>query len=143
MRNNKGQSLVEVVLAIGVVVLVVTGVVILIVNVVGIKANSFDRKKASDLAETVVENLIESEKNNPEEFWLLSQMKNDVKLSGFDGFTYRVEFTPKLDGNCSPILVCLGFDDNDCVLSPKCVYAKVTVNWGNNKVLTVDRFFSR
>ena len=130
-RNNRGQSLIEVVLSIGVIVLVVTGVIVLIINTVSIKTEAFQRKKASEMAATVVEKLLEDKKNSGDSFWNLSVIPSTT-LSGFDGFNYGVGFSRITDGNCS-----------DDINSPDCANATVTIFWGNGKSLIVNRFFSK
>ena len=66
-----GQGLVEVIFSVGVLVMVITAVIGLIVKTTGIKSMGFERKKASEMSEIIVENLLESKKNHSEDFWKL------------------------------------------------------------------------
>jgi len=129
--NNKGQSLVEVIMSIGVVVLVITGVIVLIVATVGIKNNSFDRKKATQMAGVVLENLTKKKNEDPESFWQLSSTSNGT-VANFPGFTYNVGFTVVND-----VGVCVDAG------STRCANAEVTVLWKDNKAVNVNRFFLR
>jgi Tfp pilus assembly protein PilV len=128
-KNKKGQSLIEVVLAIGIIVLVVTGVISLIVNAVSIKTAALQRQKASDLAGIVAENLLQQKNTN--NFWNLNKITNST-LVGFEGFTYNVGFSQVTDGAGS-----------FCSKGVNCANATITINWGAGKILTVERFFSK
>ncbi len=92
MKNNKGQSLIEILFSITVVVLVLTGIVTLMVKVLNVRGEASLRKKANDLSTIVIENQIKEKNNSPESFW------NPVSLVGqtlvnFDGFTYDLNKT--------------------------------------------------
>ncbi len=130
MINQKGQSLVEVIFAIGILTIVITAVVSLIVKTTGVRSVETDRKKASEMSAVIVEQLLESKNNNPDSFWQLNDITTPQTVDGFDGFTYVVDFTPNHDGNCN-------------TSTTECANAKITINWGNNQFLTVTRFFSK
>lgn len=122
--RRAGQSLIEVVFSIGVIALVITGSVILIVSAVGLKNSGFQRKRATEMAELVVENLIDQKENNGDSFWNL-EAKSDEELSGFEGYKYSV-----------------GYDSTGLSCS-NCTNATVTINWGNDQELKVNRFFAK
>jgi len=131
IKNNKGQSLIEVILSIGVVVLVITGIIVLMVTTAGIKNNSFDRKKATQMAGTILENLTKNKNEDPGLFWRLSNVNNGT-ISDYPGFTYNVGFTVVND-----VGVCTDTG------STRCANAEVTVLWKDNKAVNVSRFFLR
>jgi len=124
-KNEFGQSILEVVFSIGVIALVVTSSVILIVNSVGLKNKNLTRKKASDLAVLIVEDLVSEERNNKDEFWDLNYNPNVEKEDIFD---YSVVYN--------------GVSDEECTVST-CINAVITVDWGDDESLEVTRFFSR
>lgn len=133
MKKQKGQSIVELVFAIGVVALVMTGVVILLVNSFGARNKSFDRKKAVELAEIVTEDLIDWSKNDFEAFWDTGSNPpwefGDQTKAEFPGYTYRLSHEWSAD--CTP--------------STDCAKVNIKVTWLEDTEKTVDfyRFFSR
>ena len=119
MKNNQGQSLIEILFSITVVVLVLTGIVTLMVKVLNVRGEASLRKKANDLSTIVIENQIKEKNNNPESFW------NQVSLTGqtlvnFEGFTYDLNKTS------------VGQDLN----------VVVDIKW-EDQTLKVQRFFSK
>jgi Tfp pilus assembly protein PilV len=131
MKNKRGQSLIEVVISVGVIVLVITGVIALIVNTVNIKSATYQRKRASEVAEKVIENLLEQKTSNKDNFWTLDSTKIDKVTFDFTGYTYDIGF--------SQVTTTTG-----CVVSPpNCANATITVSWGNEEKIVVSRFFSR
>jgi len=128
MNKQKGQSLIEVVFSVGVLVLVITAVVGLIVKTVGIKTLANQRKKANEMAEVIVESMIDSKKNYPNDFWELKSMAAQT-FPGYDGYQYSVNFTPVVGGNCSST-------------KTNCADAVIIVTWGNGQKLNINRFFS-
>ena len=127
-KCSSGQSIIEMVFSIGVVALVVTASVILIVNAIGLKNSSFLRKKAADVAQSVMEDLVDKSKNS-DTFWNLTSTSGQT-----DSFSYSVSFTQVKSGNCNTGSVRANWD---------CVDAVVEVNWGNNQELKVIKFFQR
>jgi hypothetical protein len=125
-----GQSIVEVIFSVGVLVLVITAVIGLIIKTTGIKSMEFQRKKASEMSEIIVENLLEIKKNHSEDFWGLSSIINNPIISGYDGYSYVVGFSPNYEGNCSDTEI-------------ECFDATITISWGNGQTFTVKRFFSK
>jgi hypothetical protein len=127
--NNKfkkqlGQSLLEIVFSIGIIALVITGSVVLIVNSVGVKNNGFERKKATEMGEIIIEELIDQRRNSSETFWSLTS-KTGETLPKFDGYTYSISY------------------NNDGISCSDCTNAVVNINWGDDKSLVVSRFFSK
>jgi type II secretory pathway pseudopilin PulG len=134
MKNNKknsaGQSLIELIFAVGVVVIVMVGIVILMVNTVGSKNKGLDKKEATELANVVMEDLVNKKRNDPENFWRLTNLSNEINAN-YDGYTYSVGFTNITGGNCS------GPNGNYCT------NAVVTINIGGSQIGIFQRFFSK
>jgi len=118
--KDNGQSLIEMIFSIGVLVTVVVGVVSLMVKTTAVKTTTNARKKASEMTGVIVEKLLESKTNNPEQFWQLNDISSS-QLPGYEGYNYTVDFDV-VTGNAD---------------------ATIEVVWGNNEKLTVKRFFSR
>jgi hypothetical protein len=129
MTKQRGQSLVEVIFSVGVLVMVITAVISLIVKTTGIKSMEFQRKKASEMSEMVIEVLVESKKNNAD-FWLLNDITSPQTIDGYDGYSYVVDFSLNTEGNCSDTEI-------------ECADAIVTISWENGQTFTVNRFFSK
>ena len=131
MRNKqKGQSLIEIIFSVGVLVIVVTAVISLVVKTTGIKSQTNQRKKASEMGEVVIENLMDLKENEAEAFWKLDNVTTPQTLPDFEGYQYVVNFTRATDGECSDTV-------------DECARAVVTINWGSNQTLKVNRFFSK
>ena len=121
MRNNKGQSLIDIIFSIGIIVLVLTGVVVLIVSTAKVKRIAFERQKAVELSQLLIEDEIATVKNN------FNPLPKDGEGSDinteFSGYTYDVGYTCNVAiTNCNAIF---------------------TVKWGNNQNLTVERLFTK
>lgn len=127
----KGQSLIEMVFAVGVIVLVLSGVVALLVTSMAARSKSMSRSQATRLAELVVEELGKEKRNEAESFWGLGKVDGET-MAGFENYTYSVGFSviDNVDG-CRDVGVTV------------CAEAMVTVNWGNNEQYSLKRFFSR
>lgn len=131
MKTERGQSLVEVIFSITVVMLVITGVVSLIISTISVKTAAFQRKTASNMADVVVENLVNKQKNDTEKFWSLNNVSAGQTLPIFGGYTYSVSYNQVSGVNgCSNAV-------------KECANAVVTVSWGDNQTLSINRFFSR
>lgn len=141
--DNKGQGLIELVFAIGVIGLVITGVVSLMVTSLRSRTADFDRKKASELGQKVMEGLIETKKTKPEEFWntsssfWLTNIVTNQTMVGFPNYYYSVGFTQ--NSNASSGFICddVGFN---------CADATVGVGWSGARIgedLKFTRFFTR
>jgi len=121
MKYNKGQSLIEVLFSITVVVLVLTGVVTLMVKVLSVRGEASLRKKASDLSTIVIENQIKEKNNTPDSFWNINNNPPPGQtMVDFDDFTYDIGKTS------------IGQDLN----------MVVTVKWADQS-LTIQRYFSK
>lgn len=123
-QNKLGQSLIEIVFSIGIVILVLTGVAILTVKTNNARMISLERKKAIDLSQKLIENKILEIKTDSSDFWngIDREDKNDQLYPNFDGYLYDVEYK-----NC---------DSDSCNVV-------FTIKWGNNQSLSVERFFSK
>lgn len=130
IKREKGQSLIEVIFSVGILVIVITAVISLIVKTTGIKSLELQRKKASEMSSVVVEQLLEDKKNNPDGFWQLNDMTTPQTIEGYDGFSYMVDFDQSSEGDCSDTEV-------------ECANATIVISWGNNQTFTVTRFFSK
>ncbi len=132
MNKKNGQSLVEVVFAIAVIGLTLSGVISLLIYSVGSRTKSFDRKKATELGEKVMEQLVNEEKNDPLAFWLLTNRPGLVD-GEFGGYVYSIGFTNVANGSTC------GVGRTDCA------EVVVGVGWSGatSQSLYFNRFFSR
>ena len=131
--KNKGQSLVELIFSIAIIVLVLSGVVILVINVLGSRTKTFDRKRASRLAELITEQLTDQKKNDPINFWNLSPLEGLTNPGlDYNGYSYSVGFTNITTGGCG-----VGITD--------CAEAVLSIGWSGkvNQTLIFNRFFTR
>lgn len=130
--------MVELVFAVGVIVLVLTGVVVLLVKTMGSRTEGLERKKAVKVAEVVIENLVEEKTNKPADFWQLSSVEGQ-ELDEFEGFVYSVGFTNVVNGlGCG--VDALGAGVTDCAMGI------IKVGWSSGdgwEELEMQRFFSR
>jgi len=131
MIKQRGQSLVEVIFSVGILVVVIMAVVSLMVKTTGIKTMELQRKKAVEMSEVIVENLLENKKNDPDDFWRPDKVIKDVTIVGYDGYLYSVNMDSDNLG-----------ENDSCNSETKCVNAIITISWGNGQTLTVKRFFS-
>ena len=130
MKNNSGQSLIEMVFSVAVVSVVIVGVVSLMANTMGVKNKSLDRKKAAELGNIVVEELVEEKLQDPTSFWKLTNSSNQSK-TGFEGYVYSITFTKVVSDGCRT-------DINDCA------DAVINITWNSGvDSLSVARFFAR
>lgn len=140
MKSRGGQSLVELVFAVGIIMLVLSGLAMLIVNSMGMRSRGFDRKKASELSERVIENLIDSEANSSNEFWDLgsnfwaTNNGTTQTMTGYTNYYYVVRGTRSTAGDCG------------ATSSFVCASVVVNIGWSGAKAgeeISVNRFFSR
>lgn len=124
-RRQQGQSLVEVIFSIGILVMVITAVISLIVKTTGVKSMELQRKKASEMSEIIIENLLDNKKNNPDSFWSFSDSGVGQTVVGYNGYSYSVDLVNNT--NCS---------------DGRCADATIVINWGEGQEFTVKRFFS-
>lgn len=123
MKNNKGQSLIDVVFSIGIITLVLTGVIVLIVSTAKIKRISLERQRAVQLSQVLIEKETLYIKNNRQTFW--DGEKSSVINQSDSAFPdYKYDMVPD---SCT---------DTDC----KIIF---TINWGVGQSLSVEKLFSR
>jgi len=131
----KGQGLIEVIYAIGILGLVMTGVVILILMAITNNKNDYDRKKAVELGTRVIEDMVDKNKNDVNNFWNFNSISN-LSVTGYDNFVYSIGFTNISNDvrypNCG-----VGVTD--------CVEVNVRVDWMGKEKQSVyfNRFFSK
>lgn len=132
---KKGQVLIESVVTVGVLALVMTAAIALIVMSTANRRGNFDRRKANELANHVLETLINESQNNTAGFWndLSGGSCGDAAFAGYTcsySFTVLTQPTHTNCGNGSP---------------PRCAELIVTITWPGKVTqnLTVRRFFSR
>lgn len=131
----KGQGIVEVVYSIGVLGMILTGAVILIIMSATFKKNDFDRKKAVEMGNMIIEELIFRSRNDLNNFWLLNNEVGMTK-SNFDKYTYSVKYTNILGNNEYP---------NCGIGVTDCAEVAVTINWQgkNQQSMNFNRFFTK
>ncbi len=124
--NNKGQSLIDVIFAIGIIVLVLTGVSILVVSTTRIKTVSLERNRAVELSQLLIEKKVLEIKKDFS-FW--------ESVSDFDSTTGNNGSS--IDSKFSRYTYDMQYKDCD-VNSCKVIF---TIRWGNAKNLSVERLF--
>ena len=131
----KGQGLIETVYSMGILGLMLTGVVILFLLTINSKKNDFDRKKATEIGTLVMEDLVDSNKNDKVNFWSLTPQTNGIK-SGFDGYVFSIGFSNITSNSIYP---------NCGIGVTDCVEAVVRIDWQgkNPQSMWVNRFFTK
>jgi type II secretory pathway pseudopilin PulG len=135
--HKKGQGLVEVLVSVGIIVLILAGVVPMMLTSMASKTKTFERKKAIELAEVKMEELVNMEKNDGTTFWE-TQINNpetdkDASSEGFLGYTYSTSYTfDTTSTNCTE-------------LDKNCVNVNIEVEWIKDptKKVSFSRFFAR
>lgn len=134
MESKKGQSLVEVVFSGGIIMVTLTGAVVLLLNLINQRTKGYDRGRAMQLGEKVMEQMVEEKKNDAGQFWRLQNRSNQT-ASGFSGYVYSVDFTNVANNPSFP---------NCGVGITDCANVVVSVGWsgsmGESGVL-LQRFF--
>ena len=131
MGKNKGQSLIEVVFSIGLVMLVITGIVMLLVNTVGSRTKSYERIKATELSQMVMERLVLEETTNSDSFWDLGSAFWTSRLgvvgidSSFPSYDYLITATPNATNGCT---------------AATCMDVVVSVGWSGSPSGVRDNF---
>lgn len=131
--KNKGQSLIELIFAIAIIVLVLSGIVVLVINVLGARTKAFDRKRATRLAELVTEQITDQKKNDPINFWNLLPITGMTNPAlDYQGYSYSVGFTNITSSGCG-------------VGATNCTEAVINIGWSGkvNQILLFSRFFTR
>ncbi|MBU1117853.1 hypothetical protein KKD37_02715 [Patescibacteria group bacterium] len=133
--RRKGQGVVESVFAVGILALLLGGAVVLVVLGTSNRRNSFDRRKATELAGLVTEELISQSQNDAEGFWQFDN-QSSYSMDGFDGYTYSVGFT-NISGNVDYPQCGVGVTD--------CVETVIKIDWQGKdpQSLYFNRFFSK
>ena len=129
--KNKGQSIVEMVFAIGILGLVLTGVVALIVKSIGGQTKTNARDKAVLLGSVIIEEMVALSKNDPGQFWQKNEVLEQV-WPGFDNYLYSITYADVSAGG-------------SCVPASRCTEMTVDISWQENETKTVSfsRYFSR
>ncbi|MDD2483193.1 MAG: hypothetical protein PHE32_01630 [Candidatus Shapirobacteria bacterium] len=125
MNNKKGQSLIDVIFSMGIVVLVLTGIIVLVVNTAKVKRLAFERQKAVELSQLLIEYKILESKSDSFSFWNGGSygINNKDFGSDFSGYSYTINH----DSGCN---------DQNCKIT-------FTINWGDGQSLSVERLFLR
>lgn len=136
---RRGQGVVESVFAVGILVLLLGGAVILIVMGISNRQSSFNRRKASELASVVTEEIIAKSKSNPEEFWVLNNSEVGLTKSNFNGYSYSIGFTNITAADYPIEYPNCGIGKTDCA------EVVVGVGWSGKdpQTLFFNRFFSK
>lgn len=114
MNRQKGQSLVEALFLVAALALVLTGGAALLVNSMNVRTKSLDRKKAIEAADTVIENLLQTKQNDPEQFWKLNAVANGA-VPGHENYVYSLGFTNSANcpiNNCTEAVVSVSLNQN-------------------------------
>lgn len=132
-NNQRGQSLIEVIFAIGIIMMVISGVVFLIISTLGAKTKSYDRKKAIEISQNEIETMVQKKTSDAVTFWDLSSAywisQGQNKVDG--DYTYSTTATQFSGSGCSAVVV-------------ECLNAKVTVSWKNGQMVeSFNRFFTK
>ena len=134
--SNKGQSLIESVFAVGLIVLVMTGVVSLLINMVGSRSKSYDRSKAVELSQIVMEEIIKTESLDKASFWDTTSiywmnLSNTQTNASFPDYSYTAEVSQYTLNGCSNVVT-------------NCVNVSLNIRWKNgNTNDNFNRFFSK
>jgi len=133
---RSGQGVVESVFAVGILVLLLGGAVILVILGISNQQNNFDRRKATELANVVTEELIARSQSSPEEFWRLTNSAIGSTKTNFKGYVYSIGFTNITGDSEYP---------NCGVGKTDCAEAVIGVGWSgkNPQTLYFNRFFSK
>jgi len=141
VRVKKGQGLIEVVFAVGVIVVVLTAVISLIVASLHSRTSGYDRKKAAELGQKVMELLVAEKSQSPADFWDIgssgfwqSNLGTTQTMGGYNGYYFAIDFRQVIDVG------------NSCPVTPfKCANATIGVGYSDNdnQNVTFTRFFSR
>jgi len=137
-HKSLGQSIVEVIVAVGVIVLVLGGVVALMVRTMGSKNETFDRIKATEFAQMLMEEKVDESKNQQETFW----SKVDAELETKNGSEFGY---PEFSGSIKTQNVTTPAACDVAPELPKCAKVIVSVVWQGKveKTVSFERFFAK
>lgn len=125
--KEKGQSLLDVIFSVAVVVLILTGLVVLAVNTAKVKRMVFERQKAVELSQKLIEVELQNIKTLTFNSWSKTNVTNKSADSlGFVDYKYDINYGCTINGNANDF----------CNVIFK-------VNWGVGQSLSVQRMFSR
>jgi Tfp pilus assembly protein PilV len=133
--NSKGQGLIEVIFSIGLIILVMTGVVTLLIKTVGSRSKTYDRNKAIELSQIVMEEIINTEVSDKTNFWNIgSAYWSGLAITqvnpNFPDYTYNVGVAQYSNNGCSAAVT-------------NCLNVTVHIGWRNEPDLDrFNRFFS-
>jgi len=141
MKGEKGQSMIEIVFAIGIIVTVLAGIAALLVSSLHSRTSGYDRKKAAELGQKVIEKLIEESRQNPATFWNNSSSfwSSNIgvvqTMAGFANYSYTIGMTQVVNvgASCRPAVF-------------ECAETTVRVGWsgaGTGEGVTFTRFFAK
>lgn len=130
MKNKRGQSLIEIIFSMGVVILVLVGVVMLVVITARAKRMASERQKAIELSQLLIEDRINffKDKDSMLTFWndasgLDNTTETNKTRTDFPGYFYDVKYVDCSSNSCKIVFV---------------------IKWeDSNQTLSVERFFSR
>lgn len=138
----KGQSLIEVIFAVGVIIVVMTAVLSLLVTSLKSRTQSFNRTKASELGQKVMEQLVAVKEQDKASFWDLnsaywvSNQGTTQVMAEFPGYNYAIGFTQVI----GPGGTCPG-----TAAAFVCANATVGIGWSGDitQKVVFTRFFSK
>ncbi|MFA5025390.1 MAG: hypothetical protein WC503_02715 [Candidatus Shapirobacteria bacterium] len=137
-KKRKAQGVVESVFAIGLLGLLMGGAVILVVMSIGNRQVGFDRRKASELMDTLTEELIAKSQNDPQLFWMYENNGIGGSRVEYPGYVYTIGYTNILEGNLTYPNCGVGGKIN-------CAEVTIRVDWPGKdpQTMTISRFFSK
>jgi Tfp pilus assembly protein PilV len=139
-QSPTGQSLIEIVFSIGVIILVLTAVISLVVSSLHSRTSGYDRKKAAELGQKVMEQLIQEKQQDPGGFWntagpfWTANLGATQVMNGYADYNYAIGFVQRTDASIG------------CLATPMvCADATVGVGYSSDVTQNVEftRFFSR
>jgi hypothetical protein len=134
-----GQGIIEVIVGVGIIVLVLGGVVVLMVRTMGAKNKSFDRIKATEFAQVLMEEKVSEAKNQQDTFWSKVGAAAEAKTGSDPGYGY-----PEFTGTITTTKVSLP-EDVCAPDPPKCAKVVVSITWLEkvDQTITFERFFAK
>lgn len=135
-RFRRAQALIESVVAIGILALVLTAAIALIVMSTSIRQQGFDRRKANQLANMVMEGYVAKSQRDSATFWSNTGNLSNKTDPGYPA-DYRYSVTFSILGS--------SYSPNCSTSSKNCMEIVVGVGWSgkNPENIEVRRFFSR
>jgi hypothetical protein len=137
IKKQLGQSVVELVFAMALLILFLTGAVVALLMAVGARGESLARKKAARLAEIIMETKTGDKLNGGDTFWnsLSTPISGVPWTDEYEGYTYSIGYS-RVEGDDYPT----------CKVDlSNCVDVTVTVNWIRDKTnkLELKKFFGK